>query len=121
MRKPLDRPNYANKGGIFLRRTNFYRDCGLLGSFLLSLELYLLKTDLLWRANPIGRVDKNALSSKKSNKIFTTKNNEKVKSSRYPIGGVGVSKVVMGFLNKTGGNLEYSIVDGRIVAEVTWQ
>jgi hypothetical protein len=36
-------------------------------------------------------------------------------------GGMGIAKIVMGFLNKFGGDLEYSIAEGRIVAEVTWQ
>ncbi len=49
---------------------------------------------------------------KKSGKATTTKNSD---------GGVGIAKIVMGFLNRFGGDLNYYINDGKIVAEVTWR
>jgi hypothetical protein len=47
--------------------------------------------------------------------------NEKTIPGCKPCGGVGIAKIVMGCLDKFGGNLAYSINSGRIVAEATWQ
>lgn len=49
---------------------------------------------------------------KESDKAITTKNSG---------GGMGIAKIVMGFLNRFGGNLNYYINDGKIVAEATWE
>ena len=57
---------------------------------------------------------------KNSGKLMSTKVKERKAPGQGPGGGMGISKIVMGFLNKTGGNLEFSTHDGRIVAEVTW-
>ena len=57
---------------------------------------------------------------KKSGEIVTTKSKQREGKGRGPGGGMGISKIVMGYLNRVGGNLDYSIIDGRIVAEVTW-
>jgi hypothetical protein len=31
------------------------------------------------------------------------------------------TKIIIGYLKKFGGNLNYTVVDGRIVAEATWE
>lgn len=49
---------------------------------------------------------------KESGKATTTKDSG---------GGMGIAKIVMGFLNRFGGNLNYYISDGKIVAEATWK
>ena len=49
---------------------------------------------------------------KESGKVMTTKNSG---------GGMGIAKIVMGYLNRFGGNLNYHIRDGKIVAEATWE
>lgn len=58
---------------------------------------------------------------KNSGKLMSTKLKERKVPDCGPGGGMGIAKIVMGFLNKVGGNLEYSVNDGRIVAEVTWK
>jgi hypothetical protein len=56
---------------------------------------------------------------KDSEKMMTTKSKQREAANRGPGGGMG-TKIVIGYLNKVGGNLEYSIIDGRIIAEATW-
>ncbi len=49
---------------------------------------------------------------KESGKIITTKDSG---------GGIGITRIVMGFLNRFGGDLNYYVNDGKIVAEATWE
>lgn len=58
---------------------------------------------------------------KDSGKVTSTKDKQRISLNKDPGGGMGISKIVMGLLNKFGGDLEYSVVEGRIVAEATWQ
>ena len=74
------------------------------------------------KTNDKSRNSGNAILNeiKKSGEIVTTKSKQREGKGRGPGGGMGISKIVMGYLNRVGGNLDYSIIDGRIVAEVTW-
>ena len=56
---------------------------------------------------------------KNSEEIMTTKSKQRETANRGPGGGMG-TKIIIGYLKKVGGNLDYSIVDGRIIAEATW-
>ena len=53
-------------------------------------------------------------------KIITTKSKQREAANRSPGGGMG-TKIIIGYLKKFGGNLNYTVVDGRIVAEATWE
>jgi len=57
---------------------------------------------------------------KNSGKLITTKDKQRKVAGCGPGGGMG-SKIVMGYLNRFGGNLDYFILDGKIVAEATWE
>ena len=58
---------------------------------------------------------------KNSGKLITTKRKQREARGCGSGGGMGISKIVMGYLNRVGGNLDYSILDGKIVAEATWK
>lgn len=58
---------------------------------------------------------------KDAGRVTTTKDKQRISLNKDPGGGMGIAKIVMGFMNKFGGDLEYSIVEGRIVAVATWQ
>ena len=54
-------------------------------------------------------------------KITTTKDEERKKNRKTPNGGVGISRIVLGYLGDWGGNLNYFVVDNdKIVAEIVW-
>lgn len=91
------------------------------------------KSILITLSNNVLRVEDDVVESdpkktlkllnkiKNSGKIKTTKDKQREAAGCGLGGGMGISKIVMGYLNKFGGNLDYFIVEGRIVAEATWQ
>lgn len=57
---------------------------------------------------------------KDSKAIFTTKNEQRKTAGEAPDGGMGIMMIVNA-LDRFNGNLNYYIVDNRIVAEATWK
>lgn len=57
---------------------------------------------------------------KDAGRVTSTKDKQRISLNKDPGGGMGIAKIVMGFLNKFEGDLEYSVVEGRIVAVATW-
>ena len=53
-------------------------------------------------------------------KLKTTKAKQRKAAGCGTEGGMG-TKMIVGYLNKFGGDLNYFIVDGKIVAEATWE
>jgi hypothetical protein len=52
--------------------------------------------------------------------MITTKNKQRKAKGFCPEGGMG-TKIVLGYLKKVSGKLDYSTIDGRIIAEATWE
>lgn len=55
-----------------------------------------------------------------SEEMITTKNKQREDAGDCKGGGLG-TKIIMGCLKKAGGNLIYSALDGRIIADATWE
>ena len=58
--------------------------------------------------------------TKDSRKSFTTKDEQRKNAGEAPDGGMGIMMIVNA-LDRFGGDLNYYIVDKKIVAEVTWK